>query len=193
MIVAPFDELNILQDTLERWRADWDPAKKPDAKLVQGVVDEVEYLLILAYVFGKDATNEALGVDIDVNETQMKDALFKKIEDKEFVDRIAEHMEHFDVPLVMRVAETEMTRDFNAGGMNTAVAAQKQTGRETEKTWHTMMDDRVRDTHDYLEGTTVGLKERFYTYDGDSAMHPGDFSKSSNNVGCRCILSYRWK
>lgn len=193
MITAPFDELNILQDTFERWRSDWNPEKKPDAKLVQDVIDEVEYLLVLAYVFGKDAANEALGTEIEVDEAEMKEALFKKIEDKDFVDRIAEHMEHFDVPLVMRVAETEMTRDFNAGGMNTALTAEKQKGLQAKKTWHTMMDDRVRDTHDYLEDMTVDLNERFYTYDGDSAMHPGDFSNASNNVGCRCILSFRWQ
>jgi hypothetical protein len=58
------------------------------------------------------------------------------------------------------------------------------------KTWVTMMDDRVRDTHDYLEGETVGIGEDFYTYDGDHASAPGLFELAENNVNCRCELLF---
>jgi hypothetical protein len=52
------------------------------------------------------------------------------------------------------------------------------------------MDNRVRDTHFYLEGMTVDINDKFYTYDGDSAYRPGGFEKAENNCGCRCLLMY---
>ena len=68
----------------------------------------------------------------------------------------------------------------------------KQTGHEAvTKTWVTMKDDRVRETHDYLEGTTVHYDCEFFTYDGDHSQYPGGFSKPENNVNCRCILLYK--
>jgi hypothetical protein len=56
-----------------------------------------------------------------------------------------------------------------------------------------MDDDRVRDTHMFLEGVEVPMGERFYTFDGDSAMIPGDFALPENNINCRCTLSYTFK
>lgn len=53
-----------------------------------------------------------------------------------------------------------------------------------------MEDDKVRDTHDYLEGMSVGIDEEFYTYDGDHALYPGGFENAQNNVNCRCFLTY---
>ena len=58
------------------------------------------------------------------------------------------------------------------------------------KTWATMLDDRVRETHEYLEGQTVGMDDDFYTYDGDHAPAPGLFELAENNVNCRCELLF---
>ena len=65
-----------------------------------------------------------------------------------------------------------------------------ETGRDVYKTWQTMQDDRVRETHDYLEGMTIPLKEKFKTLDMDEADAPGGFTLPENNVNCRCWLSY---
>ena len=51
-----------------------------------------------------------------------------------------------------------------------------------------MRDDKVRETHDYLEGVEVDLASEFVTFDGDSAKFPGDFSRAENNVNCRCVI-----
>jgi hypothetical protein len=55
------------------------------------------------------------------------------------------------------------------------------------------MDDRVRDTHDPLEGVTVDWDEEFYTWDNDHAPYPGAFEKPENSVNCRCWLTYSSK
>ena len=57
------------------------------------------------------------------------------------------------------------------------------------KTWVTMADDRVRDTHDYLEGMSVPINERFFTFDNDYGRYPGDFQLPQNNINCRCRIS----
>ena len=56
------------------------------------------------------------------------------------------------------------------------------------KTWFTMRDEVVRDTHNYLESQSIPLEEEFFTYDGDHAPYPGQFTKAENNVNCRCIV-----
>ena len=60
-----------------------------------------------------------------------------------------------------------------------------------EKVWATMEDERVRETHNLLDGVGVPLGTLFVTIDGDSARYPGDFTKAENNTNCRCILTYR--
>lgn len=86
---------------------------------------------------------------------------------------------------ITRIAETEMHRIANTAALNTA----KYAGAKS-KTWVTMLDDKVRDTHDYLEGETVDIDEDFYTYDGDHASAPGLFELAENNVNCRCELLF---
>lgn len=51
-------------------------------------------------------------------------------------------------------------------------------------------DEKVRDTHQYLEGMTVGIDEDFWTYDNDHASAPGMFEFAENNVNCRCELLF---
>lgn len=62
----------------------------------------------------------------------------------------------------------------------------------TNKTWVTMLDNRVRDTHTDMEGVTIPILEPFMV--GDSLlMFPGDDSlgaDASELVNCRCHVEY---
>jgi hypothetical protein len=84
----------------------------------------------------------------------------------------------------------EYHRMYNLGAIDTAEEVQQINGINILKEWHTVGDDKVRETHKYLEGYKIPLDERFYTFDGDSALYPGGFEEAQNNVGCRCILIY---
>lgn len=86
---------------------------------------------------------------------------------------------------ITRVIETESHRLYNCGSRDRAVSAGAKW-----KEWVTMSDEKVRDSHSYIEGMRIGIDERFYTYDGDSALMPGGFDLAENNVNCRCWLSY---
>ena len=63
----------------------------------------------------------------------------------------------------------------------------------TQKTWLTMLDPKVRDTHEEVEGQTVGIDEVFKV--GDSEMKfPHDLSFSPDPkevINCRCAVEYK--
>lgn len=115
---------------------------------------------------------------------RMSETVNKEIAGKTYADRVLEHAELGDAQAILRVAETDGNRVYNSGGLLGA------RGLATTKTWETMQDDRVRETHDYLQSMTVPIDEDFYTYDGDHAPCPGEFENPANSVGCRCWLSF---
>ena len=82
------------------------------------------------------------------------------------------------------VKQIELFHEYSEALLETA----DKSGKKFLKKWQTMEDDRVRDTHDYLQGVVVDRDERFYTFDGDSARYPGDFGLPENNVNCRCYV-----
>lgn len=63
---------------------------------------------------------------------------------------------------------------------------------KTKKTWLTMLDDKVRQTHSEVEGQTIDIDALFYV--GDSLMRfPHDLAESPNPkevIGCRCSVQY---
>lgn len=197
--ILPFDELNNLQTrladhfTVEPQAAsemDITTPKRGQIKSKKDVYDIIDMLLdlfLLAYANGVEAVNEQFGTSIRPTTDEIEAAVYKRIDGATWVDRV---WAWYDVGGTMediiRIAETEAHRDGNTAADITA----KKAGATT-KTWVTMLDDRVREQHQYLEATTVGIDDDFYTYDGDHAPAPGLFEKAENNVRCRCELEYR--
>ena len=186
-MILPYDELNNIEERLveESFDIEAEDGTKKRRFNVEACIDIVLDALIMAYVYGVDYANETLGTEIPPTKAEMREAIYKKIADKDFEQRVREYAEDGKLPEIMRVVETDMTRVFNEGSLTTATEAGAQS-----KTWITMNDDRVRDTHSYLEGMTVPLNAEFYTFDGDHASAPGGFSMAENNVNCRCILAF---
>lgn len=151
------------------------------------VIDSVFDLLVLSYVYGNRAANLDLDSDYAIDRERLADAVYKRIDGKDFSDRIREYMstgeltdEAFEE--IKRVIETDSHRCYNEGMFEVAETS------GANKTWVTMLDDKVRETHAFLEGVTVPWNERFYTYDGDSALYPGGFEFAENCVNCRCEI-----
>ena len=178
-----WDELNLLRsstyDLLNEYR------KTHNRKQVERWCDYMEFVLCLIYAYGWRDAEEIVGI------VPMKDGLDDKcvnleIEGETFRERIQEQLDEDSLDGILRIIETESHRDYN-----TAVyEAGRASGREgLRKRWVTMMDDRVRETHDYLEGVVVGIDDLFYTFDGDCAYAPGGFENPSNNVNCRCYIT----
>lgn len=193
--LPPFDELNNLRSELEQ---DFESGLEQRKRNRNKRIDEILDMLIVAYLFGNEAANEMLygptelpngevkrTIDIDLDE--MDDAIFRVIAGKDWQERVTEYLDDLNgtVDDIIRVVDTDMNRIYNDAVLDVG----ERSGDGVMKTWETMLDDRVRDTHEYLEGMTIQRDSRFYSFDGDSARYPGDFTDPQNNVNCRCRIS----
>ena len=185
--LSEFDELHLLGEELINKSAD-------------EAVRTLEDLFIHAYLLGRKHTCDELDEadwayfeDLmkEREEAQkMQDAIFLKIDDKDFEDRVREYIASGDAGRLSTVISTEYHRDYNAGGDSLAQDYMDKHGVKLRKQWNTMLDDRVRETHDYLESKTVEFDGDFYTFDDDHAPYPGQFEKAENNCNCRCWVTY---
>lgn len=204
MNLLPIDSIDALKKSVE--------IDRNLATNTQELIDDIEDLLIMSYVYGSNSAAESLGVDAKPSLSAMQSALDKEYDGLTYKDRISKYAEELKnighssdfteetasamgqydgvgaEPIIydiQRVIDTESTRMYNDGVYNTALAYGD--GNATKR-WVTMGDDRVRDTHEYLDGLTVAINDDFYTFDGDHAPYPGGFSSVSNNANCRCII-----
>lgn len=179
----------------------------PDGKFDRKRIEDIIFdLLTMYYALGWRETGLSLGEDIRMSESLQQDAVLAKTAGKTAFERIDEHITAAEDALkqgggveaasrlteqIRVVADTDGHRVMETSGYEAAESyAQKHPDKAVYKTWVTMNDDRVRDTHFYLEGVTVPIDARFYTYDGDSALYPGGFEYPQNVVNCRCKLKY---
>lgn len=187
-MLLPWDRLNLLRTQIQALTINYEYRGEKHRHIRRRECEDlILEFLIDCYLMGIADAREQLGsADMtDPSTDDMYETIYRKIEGKTFADRVRDYAETGDEEAIMRVAETESERDFNEGGLREA-----QRLGAVNKTWHTMLDERVRDTHSYLEGMTVGITDEFYTYDGDHAKAPGGFISAENNCGCRCRLSY---
>ena len=182
-----FDELTVLR---ERLNADFSLGTEQRKLFKDDRIDEILDMLIMAYVFGTEDADEELTVTESVVTDEMYAAVWKTIADKNWEQRVREYFDdpNGTVDDIMRVVETDTNRIYNDAVLNVGTKV-AESGTAVSKTWNTMLDDRVRDTHDYIESVTVPIDRRFYTYDGDSARYPGDFTLPKNNINCRCSIT----
>lgn len=213
--LPPFDQLAVLRSELE---SDFAAGPEERKRRKRDRIDEILEMLIMAYMYGNESANTMLfgpdivdtidqeepnrPVRIDVDD--MNRTVFKEIAGKDWEQRVSEYYDSDSGTAddVIRVVDTDMNRIYNDSVLDVGEKANAgrvewsnedlpvpDTKDRVMKTWQTMLDNRVRDTHEYLEGMTVPVGRRFYTYDGDSARYPGDFSNPANSINCRCRIS----
>ena len=206
MQLATIDQLHVLSEQI---LADMQGKTAEEKKKI--CIDAVYDLLVLAYVYGNQRTTSEIPSDIaqllvesgnldsegniPVDTNDLYTALYEPIAGETFEQRISKRIdeETLDRRTLNRILETDWHRMEETGAYDTARTVSAKTGRNAYKVWKTMLDDRVRDTHWYIQDVEVPISERFYTFDGDSAMCPGGFSEADNNVNCRCWLTYTYR
>lgn len=213
--LPPFDQLSVLRSELE---SDFAAGPEERKRRKKDRIDEILEMLIMAYMYGNESANTMLfgpdivdtidpdepnrPVRIDVDD--MNKSVFKDIAGKDWEQRVSEYYDSDSGTIddVIRVVDTDMNRIYNDSVLDVGEKANAgriewtnedlpapDTKDRVMKTWQTVLDDRVRDQHSYLEGMTIPVGRRFYTYTGDSARYPGDFSDPNNNCNCRCAIS----
>lgn len=178
--VTALDELNIIM--LTSYYA---------AKKLKDVTDDMFDILVEAYLLGIDHAGEMMDRVVVMEPEEMEAAVYRRIDGLDFADRAAEHYRNGDTAGLQALAVSEYHRVYNEAVDNGVQQVIRETGAIVTKTWRTMMDDRVRDTHWGLEGDTIPVGAMFTASDGDQALYPGGFANAENNVNCRCRLEYR--
>ena len=145
-------------------------------------IDAILDLLIMAYIYGVNDVNASIGKDLPADKDKMYISVYKVIDGKTWEERI---QDYGTIEELKTLADTESHRIFSEGQWDCATE-----GGAKYKTWLTMQDDRVRESHWYLDGLTVELNDYFYTLSGERALHPGGFGVPSEDVNCRCYLEY---
>ena len=180
--ILPFDELNRLKATLPEHFEEGRIKSRQD---FEDIIDEMLDLFLLAYANGVEDTNMALGTDYQPELREVMDTVDREVAGKTWRERMEDYYETGTIADVERIMETEAHRDSNEAAFQTAKAA-----GATVKTWNTMEDDRVRDTHIYLSGVTVPMDAEFYSFMGGSTQFPGQWGIAEEDVNCRCWLTF---
>lgn len=181
--VLPFDELNkVNASILERFGA----AKLTKTDDYEDIIDELLDLFLLAYARATEVTNDNLSSNWQPTVDDVMRVVDERVAGKTWRERVEDYFANGgSAEDIVRIVETESHRIANTAALDTA----KRAGAKN-KTWATMLDDRVRTDHDYLEGTTVGIDEDFYTWQGYHAPAPGMFGVPEEDVNCRCELIF---
>jgi hypothetical protein len=155
---------------------------------VAEVIEDILDILIDAYILGQEHASQMMNQRVDAGFVQMQNVIYRQIDGMTFADRATEHILNGDIGRLETLTESEFHRVYN----NSVMDGVRDTGfTNVTKRWVTVRDDRVRETHEYLEGRTIPMNEDFYTFDGDHAPYPSGFERPENNVNCRCILEYQ--
>jgi hypothetical protein len=187
MTILPMDEINALEEKLKPHFEDDGNGRIKSRQDAEEIIDELLDLFLLSYANGATATNTELGTAVMPSVDAVDAAVYAPVAGETWRDRV---MGYYDsggtLYDIRRIAETDAARIYNQGAVDAVVANGLQ--GSTSKRWQTMEDDRVRDTHSYLQGMVVPFDADFYTYDGDHAPFPGMFELPENSINCRCVV-----
>ena len=183
--IFPFDAVNAFKENLHRhFDVRGRIASRKDC---EDIIDEMLDLYLLAMANGVNSVNSQFNTDISLSNDQIESIVNQKIDGATWRDRVWTWYETGGTEAdIARIAETETHRDGNQAAYETAMLA-----GATEKTWVCMMLPTSRDTHIYLDGTTVGMEDEFYTFAGNHAMFPGQFGVAEEDCNCMCEVTFK--
>ena len=183
--ILPFDEINRLTLQVREWFSNGKKLSE-DREGLYDIIDMMLDLYLLAYAQANEVTNANLGAEWTPTLDEVMKVVNAKVAGKTWEERVEDYYANGGTGEdIVRIIETESHRIANTAALDTA----KKAGAKN-KTWVTMMDDKVRDTHYPLEGVTIPIDDDFYTWDDDYAPAPGLFQLAQNNVNCRCELVF---
>ena len=178
-----WDELNLIRESVPSLVTRYQLQK--NRKEAERWCDWLEFVLCLIYAYGWQDAEKVVGTVRKPDGIDDK-AVNLEIKGETFRERVFAQLESASVDGILRIIDTEAHRDYNTGVVN---AGQESGVSGIKKRWNTMLDDRVRDPHQWLEGVTVGLEDYFYADTGDYALFPGGFGNPELDCNCRCYVT----
>ena len=183
--ILPFDALNLLK---RRLRVHFDTEGHiKSRKDCEDIIDDMLFLFLLAYTEAVEGINQQFSTRIEPSTQEVQDTVYRRIDGATWQDRVlAWYATGGTIDDILRIAETEVHRIGNTAAYDTAVKA-----GATTKTWVCMMLPTSRDTHIYLDGTTVPIDGYFYSYKGGKTQFPGEWGIAEEDCNCLCTCDYR--
>lgn len=155
------------------------------------IEDEFLLALIAMYALGINYVGHEFDITLKADDEEVYRHLYQKIDGEDFADRIGKYYGTDDMTEKLRVVlQTEGARMFVYGQIDGATAYKDKFGIGLTKTWDAVMDNKTRDDHFNLDGTTIPFDEYFEVPSGDKALAPLMFESASQNANCRCILKF---
>ena len=182
MTLFPFDEINALESRAEALKS---PDTAPKKEEVDKYIDEVTDLFVMAYVYGTMEVSAELGLGIVPDTEEARAVIEEKFDGKDYKDRLTDYLASGTAADINRVIDTDTHRIYNAAKFKGALSA-----GATMKTWNTLLDERVRDSHQYLEGVTIPMDAEFYSFKGGKTLYPGQWGIPEEDCNCRCYLTF---
>lgn len=182
MTFFPWDEINALEAKAETAQTRY---QNGDKDAVGSFIDEVTELFEMDYMLGVQDASMQIGRSIDPDYRQLADALTEKIDGKDYTERITDYIKGGTPYDIARVVATDAHRIYNRAMFDGA-----KKGGATKKTWNCMMLPTSRDTHIYLDGTTVDIDAEFYSFRGGSTLYPGQWGIAEEDINCLCSLTF---
>ena len=137
-----------------------------------------------AYMLGETENGTAGAIFPErLTEAQRREITEKRYDGVSIGDKFTEHYENKDAAAMRDLVNSEAHRCYTLGSFD------KTRLSGGVLIWKTVGDEKVRDTHWFIDGMRVKAGYYFYTFDGDYARFPGDFTKAENNANCRCWLA----
>lgn len=88
-----------------------------------------------------------------------------------------------------RIVRTEGHRVYEQARYDTAVKAVEKTTHKMMKRWVSSRDERVRASHQYMDGKEVPIDEDFVNpKTGGRGPHPGAMGTPEDDINCRCTI-----
>lgn len=177
-LIREFDELNVLRA----------PEFKQSSK--EDIKEKAKEYIEESYKDGHDGVFFMLGFAVlAIIGEKAKASVYHQTDGKSFADRIDDLGEDFELYELERIVLTEGHRAYVDGQSDAADRIEQKEGVLLFKRWNATMDGRTRKTHRLLNGQIKRRDEMFTTVNG-SAKEPGKFGIASEDVNCRCILTF---
>lgn len=117
---------------------------------------------------------------------RLRTVLVRGIEQGQGYEAMGKAIGHvFDVAQGSRsvmIARTEVHRASNFASLE----GYKQAGVEEKEWQHSAGGDQPRETHEEMDGQTVGIDDDFESPTGDTAPYPGEFGDAADDANCQC-------
>lgn len=143
----------------------------------------------------EEVWNDTVDLIVRTTSNAIQSIVESALSEGKSVDDIAKDLLQADTGVFSKgrariIARTEATKLVNKATTD-SWSGLSEHGISIQKEWLSARDGQVRDSHQSLDGTVVGINEDFVlspTYGGYSAPSPASFGQASEDINCRCTV-----